>query len=71
MKELTWYNFPICLIICLPCSIIDLWSKNKWFCNFWGWHKAPIAQGFDGCSFNGTCPRCGKEVLQDGQGNWF
>jgi ribosomal protein S27AE len=20
---------------------------------------------------NGTCPRCGKEVMQDSQGNWF
>lgn len=40
-------------------------SKSTWFCNFWGW------QSFDGCSKSGTCPRCGKAVLQDGQGNWF
>ena len=46
-------------------------SKNKWFCNKMGWHLAPISQGFDGASFNGKCPRCGKSVMQDSQGNWF
>jgi hypothetical protein len=50
---------------------INLFSKSKWFCNVMGWHKAPKDQGFDGCSLNGCCPRCGKKVLQDGQGNWF
>jgi len=40
-------------------------------CNKLGWHKAPIAQTFDGCSYYGDCPRCGHRVLQDSQGNWF
>ena len=43
----------------------------KWFCCKMGWHLSPIAQGFDGCSYTGECPRCGKHVLQDSQGNWF
>lgn len=43
----------------------------KWFCDKMGWHVAPEAQGFDGCSLKGQCPRCGKHVLQDSQGNWF
>lgn len=42
-----------------------------WFCREMGWHKAPKEQGFDGCSKTGICPRCGKAVLQDSQGNWF
>jgi hypothetical protein len=50
---------------------IDKYSKSTFFCNKLGWHKAPNEQGFDGCSKNGTCPRCGKSVLQDSQGNWF
>lgn len=45
--------------------------KNKWFCKHMGWHTTPERQGFDGCSFTGTCSRCGEYVLQDGQGNWF
>ena len=43
----------------------------KWFCDKMGWHLAPTQIGFDGCSLEGTCPRCGKHVLQDSQGNWF
>lgn len=44
---------------------------GKWACTKLGWHLAPLTQGFDGASANGTCPRCGKSVLQDSQGNWF
>ena len=43
----------------------------KWFCDKMGWHLPPIAQGFDGCSYYGECPRCKERVLQDSQGNWF
>jgi len=52
-------------------SFVSYFSDNKWFCTFFGWHKAPDAIGFDGCSLNGMCPRCGTHVLQDSQGNWF
>ena len=41
------------------------------FCDRLGWHIAPDRQFFDGCSLVGICPRCGKKVLQDSQGNWF
>lgn len=71
LSEIRWWMFPVLLITVIPCSIIDNFSNNKWFCNFWGWHKAPKEKGFDGCSFTGKCPRCNKSVLQDGQGNWF
>lgn len=50
---------------------IDSRSKNKWFCEKFGWHKAPDKVGFDGCSMNGKCSRCGKDVLQDSNGDWF
>jgi len=63
-------------VLLLAISILVLLAVfNKhlpvWFCHHMGWHLAPIAQGFDGCSFAGTCPRCGKAVLEDSQGNWF
>lgn len=44
---------------------------GKFLCEKLGWHKAPLIQGFDGCSSTGICPRCGVYVLQDSQGNWF
>jgi hypothetical protein len=43
----------------------------KWACTRMGWHLAPRQIGFNGCSLEGTCPRCAKHVLQDSQGNWF
>lgn len=42
-----------------------------WFCRVLDSHKQPLEIGFDGCSMTGRCPRCGKRVLQDSQGNWF
>ena len=42
----------------------------KWLCKM-SWHQSPKSFGFDGCSLNGKCPRCGKDVLQDSQGNWY
>jgi hypothetical protein len=71
ISEIRWWMLPILMAICLPASIVDYFSASTWFCTFWGWHKAPKEQGFDGCSANGQCPRCGNKVLQDGQGNWF
>lgn len=63
--------FIIIFIIFATLSIVDKFSNSTFFCNKIGWHKAPLKQGFDGCSSNGTCPRCGKKVLQDSNGDWF
>jgi len=61
------------LILIIGLFTLVLFNKHLpvWFCHKMGWHLAPVSQGFDGCSFNGKCPRCRKKVLQDSQGNWF
>ena len=59
------------LITCVFGMFVYWFHESIWFCNVLGWHKAPKVQGFDGCSKNGVCPVCGKEVMQDSQGNWF
>ena len=46
-------------------------SSSKLFCTTMGWHRQPDSIEFDGCSMFGYCPRCGKHVLLDSQGNWF
>lgn len=79
LLKLNWYEILMCGFffglfgILLIITIIDKLSikRNKWICRIMGWHKQPLNGGFDGCSFNGTCPRCGNEVLLDSQGNWF
>lgn len=47
--------------------------KSPFFCRKLGWHdgNGRGAKFFDGCSVHSTCSRCGKEVMRDGQGNWF
>jgi hypothetical protein len=47
---------------------------NKWlYHDIMGWHqpKDDAEITFDGCSSHCTCKHCGKEIMQDSQGNWF
>lgn len=46
--------------------------NTAWFCREMGWHDGSGGEiSFDGCSVHATCSKCGKDVMQDGQGNWF
>jgi hypothetical protein len=37
-----------------------------------GWHQpSDSSRYFDGCSEHNTCKYCGKDIMQDSQGNWF
>lgn len=44
---------------------------RKFLCNVLGWHKPKRNIGFDGCSLHSICKYCGKNIMQDSQGNWF
>lgn len=37
------------------------------------WHRPAKGerQSFDGCNIHSVCRYCGKEIMQDSQGNWF
>ena len=37
------------------------------------WHRPAKGekQSYDGCSIHSICKYCGREVMQDSQGNWF
>lgn len=52
-------------------NIINEFSSSAWFCKRFGWHENPHEIGFDGLSSTGKCPRCGKDVLMDSNGDWF
>lgn len=44
----------------------------KWYYhNILDWHQPSDKETFDGCSFHCKCKYCGKEIMQDSQGNWF
>jgi len=57
------------------CGIIYLATSGKvckWFFhNVMKWHLPNNEESFDGCSIHSTCKFCGKEIMQDSQGNWF
>ena len=54
-------------------DLLYMWrGLGKWFYHdILRWHMPTDSQGFDGCSFTSTCKYCGKEIMQDSQGNWF
>jgi len=54
----------------IPCKEIQRKKQTPFFCKI-GWHKVKEATEFDGASLHGICMRCGKELMQDSQGNWF
>ena len=35
------------------------------------WHRPDNTESFDGCSYHSVCKYCGKNIMQDSQGNWF
>lgn len=45
---------------------------GKWlYHDIFGWHRPDNNYSFDGCSLHSHCKDCGKEIMQDSQGNWF
>lgn len=56
---------------------VVLYFKLGWFKCFYhdimGWHRPDYNKDAwsDGLSLHATCKYCGKEIMQDSQGNWF
>ena len=45
---------------------------KKLYHDVFGWHQPDNSpQWSDGCSIHCICKHCGKEIMQDSQGNWF
>ena len=63
--------FIICIFILLLILYIKFGLFKKFFHDILGYHMPTNERGFDGCSPVSKCKYCGKEILQDSQGNWF
>lgn len=65
----------ITIAIILVTSVLYCISKGRMFKLLYhhilGWHIPSDEELFDGCNFHSTCRICGKEIIQDSQGNWF
>ena len=46
---------------------------NRFFHNVLGWHMPDKNKKItcDGVNVYAVCKHCGKEIMQDSQGNWF
>lgn len=67
--------YILCLIFIVPyfLCLVDKYLNTHLSCKYFGWHNGNGSQQrkFDGCSIHSVCSKCGKEVMQDSQGNWF
>ena len=56
-------------------GIVYMLRPNKYlgwlFHDILKWHAPDHKRYFDGCSHHSVCRFCGKEIMQDSQGNWF
>lgn len=62
------------IAIWLPSPLYFKWGIGKWlYHDIFGWHipKEDEDNSFDGCSEHNHCKYCGKDIMQDSQGNWF
>lgn len=68
------------MIVLVPLCILALiWAATplrpfKHLCHdILGWHEPDkdADQSYDGCSRHSKCRFCGKDIMQDSQGNWF
>jgi hypothetical protein len=45
---------------------------KRYYHDMLGWHTPDeSSQRFDGVNEHAICKHCGKEIMQDSQGNWF
>jgi hypothetical protein len=43
----------------------------SWTCDWAGTHRPSSERSHDGASNHSICRKCGVDVMQDSQGNWF
>ena len=75
MKAAYVFLYILILILITPyiLCLFDKLFKTHYSCTVLGWHdgKGKLNKTFDGCSVHSTCSKCGIDVMQDSQGNWF
>ena len=71
------------IILCILIPFIIIWIGSILYLLFGlfrffyhdilNWHKPADDEikKFDGCNIHCICKYCGKEIMQDSQGNWF
>lgn len=62
----------ILLLVFSPIYLLTGFGK-LFYHDILGWHMPDhsVNKTFDGCSVHSKCKHCGKDIMQDSQGNWF
>ena len=64
-------SFISFVIFCSP-FYFRFGFMKRFYHDLMGWHIPKYDEcTFDGCSIHCHCKHCGKEIMQDSQGNWF
>lgn len=65
----------IYLVLFVVIPLIYLFTEfgKLFYHDILGWHMPDrsVDKTFDGCSVHSKCKYCGKDIMQDSQGNWF
>ena len=78
--EVKKMNGKLILAVLMTIAIVDLVGSiiyfrtgfgKRFYHDFMGCHLPEDNVWFDGCSFRSKCKHCGKDIMQDSQGNWF
>lgn len=61
------------LVSVILCPLYFKFGLFKWFYHdIMHWHQPDNSpERFDGLSTHSVCKYCGKDIMQDSQGNWF
>lgn len=73
MTTLIWITAG-CLWLLLMIGEVLYFKKGfgkKLYHNKLGWHRPNNEIKAVGINYKSTCKYCGKEIIQDSQGNWF
>ena len=65
-----WLSFALVFIIGSAIYLKTGFGKRLYH-NKLGWHKPNEEIEAAGINFKSKCKYCGKEIIQDSQGNWF
>lgn len=66
-------TIAVVLSVYLLGSLLYLWKGigKRLYHDVMKWHMPIEGMFFDGCSWHSKCKYCGKEIMQDSQGDWF
>jgi hypothetical protein len=74
VANILWWIAVVFIIFITVMALLELFNRwlPRWFCDhFPYWHIKPKEIRMEGINAKGKCPRCGRDLTSDSQGNWY